>query len=232
MESTEINKGKILIVLPNMPFYRREFFYKLNNSISDNIKIIHGINNSKKILSDNKPYKGLNLVGQKVLSLRILNLTISWQIGLITYFLKNWPDKIVIMLHTGRVNQLLLLLFCLLTKKKYVIWGSCYQRVELSNAINKLKHRIKFFFEKRSSSYIVYGNKAKKYLIDSGYDKSIYVAQNTINVERIISKLKNSTSFNKSNFQLIYFGALTKTKKLETLINCIVKLKKVIVIFI
>ncbi|MFW6009605.1 MAG: hypothetical protein ACOCP8_10115, partial [archaeon] len=197
-------KEKIVLVIPVLPKYRHEFLQKVNERLKKSNKeliIITGTNNRKKEIKELTSKYSYQVIKEKTVGVKILNINLNWQVNLIKDTLSFKPKKVLIMLHTGKINYMILLFILKFSRIPYIIWGSGYKRVDLNSRLLRFKHFIKSIFEKTADGNITYSNYFATQLIKKGYSKEkIIVAQNTIDVEKIIKN--KSTIKIERNYEL------------------------------
>lgn len=220
----------IALVLPTLPSYRFDFLRLVKDQLKQkNKKIVLfvGTNVKNKDLREINNELDVKIVRSKTVGFKIFNLNLNWQKSLISSVIKSKPEKVVIMLHTGKINYLLLLTILKVKGTPFIVWGSGYRRVDLKSSILNFKHRIKAFFENLSSGYITYSEYFARKLKEREYNSNkIIVAQNTIHVESIVKK---NLDFSGRKYKKIYFlfvGALIPQKRLENAIYACRELQK------
>ena len=115
---------------------------------------------------------------------------------------------------------------CKVTKKKVALWTHGIYGNE-----RRLKHFIRRLFLSTADIIFLYEKRAKDILKDYGFpDNKLQVVYNSINLEEQ-TKVYNSIDFDKSNsendcFNVLFFGRLTKLKKVDLAINAIIALNK------
>jgi len=216
------NKVKRIILLePVIAQYRNDFFRSLYRQLKKEgieLLIITGQNRSTKVINEviNPDYKVEYI---KTISINFFGFFLKWQIGLIPKIIKYKADSVIIHYISGNINYNVLLLFLLIRNKKYILWTSSWERQDLKGLKLLMKTKVKSFFTKMSYAYITYDTRKAKQLMASGYsEKKIFIAQNTINVEKII---KNINPVNKGYeiTRFLFVGALIKQKKLDIAID-------------
>lgn len=210
---------KIVFVLPALPKYRHDFLVLLYEELkktNHELVIVTGINNWNKVIVEIEEDLPVKVIRCKTAGFKLLNVNVNWQKKFVRSVFAEKPDKVVLMYHTGKLNHSILLLLCLLRGLPFVFWGSGYRRVDLKGMTLKIKHSIKHFFEKRSRGYITYSQYFADILIDKGFDKDkVIVAQNTINVEKILERQELSVKHRNKIFSFLFVGALIPLKRLD-----------------
>ena len=111
-----------------------------------------------------------------------------------------------------------------LRNKKIVYWTHGIYGNE-----NKIKKTIRLIFLNLATDILLYENRAKKILIDHGFDnQKLHVVFNSLdynNQKKIFKHLINNSINSKSaKKRIVFIGRLTKVKKIEMLINAIINL--------
>ncbi len=113
-------------------------------------------------------------------------------------------------------------------KIDYIIWSGSIQKEGRNDSWFRLK--IRKLVIQRAKAFIVYGSKAKEYLINLGAEKSkIFVAINTVDTKFFTERtkiLKESRKKIDNKRHLTYVGYLSSRKNVITLLDCIYKLSK------
>lgn len=227
---------RVVLVLPVLPHYRIDFVNKLSKKLANNdyeLKVVAGSNIGEKLI---KEIKKLNVhhVKSETIGFKLLGFEIQWQKRLFQEVLDYKPDKVVFLYHAGKINYNLLALLLTYKKIPFTIWTSGSGdnkniRNELSNLQLKLKWLFKKFIYNKAHNFISYSNHYASKLVEMGYDRSnIFVANNTINIERIVKKQKKDKidikTNNKKIKHFLFVGALTPQKKLDKAIHVFNKL--------
>jgi glycosyltransferase involved in cell wall biosynthesis len=217
---------KILYIYGNLPAYRKDFFTDLNgNLLSKNIqmKVIYGeIMNKVVRQDDDSNYIKIKLPTQ-ILNLKYLRIT--RMVGLLKQVKKESPQAIIFQFNQTNISQWFVLFYCILKKTPYAIWGCNYTRHDLKKPLVYIRNKIYNFIYKNSSLIIPYGTIYRNYLINTGIsEKKIIVAQNTINIEKIIESSNSDNRKFDSTTHVLYVGAIAPQKKIETSINAVAKL--------
>lgn len=151
-----------------------------------------------------------------------------WQKGAIKLFFKNYSNYIVLGEYFC-LSTWILLILCKFSNKKIYLWTHGWYGNETF-----LKKIVKKIFFSTADGLFLYGNYAKKLMIIEGFDSNkLHVINNSLDYEKQLEIRKNIvetnlfTNYFSNTFPtLIFIGRLTKTKKLEQLINVFQKLNK------
>ena len=149
-----------------------------------------------------------------------------WQKGIVKLALKKYQTYII----TGEfycLSTWLLLLLCKLRRKQTLLWTHGWYGRE-----SKLKKIVKKIFLDLSSDILLYGEYAKRLMIEEGYDANkLHVIANSLSYDAQLEIRKKlvvtniyKEHFRNDNPTLIFVGRLTKVKKIDLLIAAIEKL--------
>jgi len=188
-------RNNIAFVIRRIPHYRAPFyelFIQKNKYL--NIRVYHG--------TSEKQYGGSGLLYASdypfAKKLRALKLgSIIFQNGL---FRNGIINKYQLVIFEGRVSMLSSILILLIRKtfgKRNIIWTKGWFKEKGNSRINIL---FKKYYLSLADAYIVYGSESKELLEIYNIDKSkITIAQNTVDVQDIMSKKHLNTHENINN---------------------------------
>lgn len=231
-------KKTILILLPTLPKYRNDFFSKLVEISRDKLEIIiiHGDRfRDKNIYYENNDR--FNSIKCNCIERKILGYYLVYQKGLQRLFSLYKPDVVISLFNPGIISYWIVYIRCMFKGIPFVIWSSGYSRHDINDIKLKIRETIYNFFLLHASAHICYGTKYAEKLKNTGILPSkIFIAQNTINVENILSSISRKNKHNKDYYRkvinvgnegtlLLFVGALTKSKNLDKAITSFNKLK-------
>lgn len=223
-----LSMEKIVLILSEIANYRIDFLNQLSDSLEKEGKeliVIRGKNISKKIVNE-KIFANFTILTTETKSIKFLNFDLKWQKKIIKQVLTLKPYKVLMLYNAGNLNYNILLLWLKITGIPYLLWGCGWERDDLKGFKFRFKKWVKSFFINWSSGYITYDTSFAKKLIANAYPENhIFVAQNTINIEKII-KNRNPISKEYDTIKFIFVGALIKEKNLEKAINSFYNLHK------
>ncbi|NMC98146.1 MAG: glycosyltransferase family 4 protein [Bacteroidales bacterium] len=225
---------KILFILPSLPEYRKDFFEKLENVIGGEYKL--SVAYCKKISILKKiHFVNSNLfqsIGFEGFLLNLFKYRIMWIKGLFKYVFYSKPDLTIILFNSGIINLLFVQINLKLTKRKYLLWSCGHKRSELTGVKLKFKNFINNYFNRLATGHISYGSVYAGELIKKGIPENrVFIAQNTLNVEKILEK--NAQNKYKARLQLklpedfnifIYVGAIIPSKNIIDLLQIFQKI--------
>ena len=158
------------------------------------------------------------------------NNKISWQRSIIK-LLFNKKYTVFLMLAESRNLTIYVLLFLLrfFPNKKIYLWTHGLYGKE-----SKTETKLKLWIYRHSTGVFLYGNYAKKLLIQKGFPANkLFVIHNSLFYERqkaIRDNIKPSNiytdHFSNNNPVIIFIGRLTKVKRLDMLIDAVTLLKQ------
>jgi glycosyltransferase involved in cell wall biosynthesis len=133
---------------------------------------------------------------------------------------------VIILFSPGNISFWLIQLYAYYRKIKIGLWSNGSVRKEITGIKRKIRGLFLNFFLFRAKVHICYSTRYKKELLALGIDESdVFVAQNTINVEKIISfcaENKRDPAGEYINFLSV--GVLIRDKNLDTAIRAISQL--------
>lgn len=209
---------RIAIVLPTLPTYRKDFFELLNQSFLTKdmeFVVFHGTTTTKMVKSsDNNQFKELCFETKEN---KYGGYTITYLKGMLPAIKNYKPDGVVFLFNPAIFSFWSVLWCCRRRKIPYAIWSCGYVRPELSGIVKQLRESLLYQVLRKAKIHICYGHLYKQYLLSKKIlPRNIFVAQNTINVEKILYQ-NFSPEFSRvqGHIKVLYVGALIKNKKLE-----------------
>ncbi len=219
---------KLTILNPTFPAYKREFFENLNIQLKKKnveLSVLYGSSFFKKTVRtiENPSYQAIPL---EAIEYNLLGFRIAWWKNLLRNIRQINPDIVIINFNPGNLALWLVQFYCYLHKIKVGIWGCGYIRDEISGLKRTVRGIFSDFFLKRADVIICYGTRYKKQLIIKGLkEKKIYVAQNTINIEKIFARdFERENSISRNTYNILFVGALITEKNLDLTIKAVARL--------
>jgi len=138
------------------------------------------------------------------------------------------PDIIVSEGGANTVNNFPIFLYCMLFRRKYIIWDLGKGFANFGNSpMRRLYMRLYIFLLKHADYIFGYNTLSKKYFLSLGFDESkVIILNNTVDTRKI-KRIKSgyipsipdelSMHVSKGYTFLIYVGALVKSKNIEDL---------------
>lgn len=215
---------KICCIFNYGPHYRYPIYKKMTENFNVNFyfgdKLLENENIKKIEYKQLKGFKG-------EFSVKIYSHFIVWR-KLMTLLFKNYDIYIL----TGRtriINQWFFLLLARLMNKKTYNWWHGFAP---GQQLNRLRYYKEKFFFSLFTGHLIYGDKAREYMIDLGFPSNkMTTIYNSLDYDKSLAhrkiNLKSSiytNHFKNENPTLLFIGRLTKVKKLEMLIQAHKKL--------
>jgi glycosyltransferase involved in cell wall biosynthesis len=218
---------KLLILHSILPAYRKDFFELLNRQLLKKdieLTVMHGTSHFKQINSDTDPkYPAVPMLTKEF---RFFGYRIVRWKGIFGKLRSLKPDMVIILFSPGNLTFWLVQLYCYLYKIKVGIWSNGSVRKEITGIKKKIRGMFLNFFLFRARFHLSYGSRYKKELLAMGIKKSkIFVAQNTINVEKILSFCESRKREPSSGyFTFLSVGVLIKDKNIDLAIRAFSRL--------
>lgn len=210
--------------------YRLTFYNKLNKFSSDTEWIIyHGI----KKTEDGRPAYtgkvGFENIGLVESQYRLGPFTLVIHKGLMREIKKFDPDMIIIQSITGNLSYRRVVNWASNNHKVIINWTCAWDRGLAKGGLLKFKNMLVSTFFRRGHAFLTYSNKAIKYVVDRGVDKSkVSVCYNGIEIDDMIRNEKEIIAESviiadkhllKNNVVFLYVGGLLEEKKVGLLID-------------
>lgn len=217
---------KIIVVLPTLPNYRRDFFNVLSARLAENdmeLTVFHGSTKKRLIKEiEDKEFKSLSF---KTSEKTLKGFTVTTIKGLKKEVAKSSPDCVITLFNPANVSLVSVLLYCLRNRIPYALWSCGWIRPTPNRNLTGIRERFLSYFEKRATAHIAYHSMRKKYLVGKGIDAdSVFVAQNTINTE-VIMQSYDLKEVNEKRFgdklKVLFVGGLTRGKHLKEAMNVV-----------
>lgn len=223
---------KIVYLYGGMPAYRKDFFCLLSKKLEQKghtLKVLHGVRDKNDSLQLNANY-GFDAMSfpiktwYKKGALQIVRFP-----GMVKAFKKEKPDVYVLQFHVAKLTYWRLYWYAKRHHIPYITWDCNYQKPELNGAQVGIRTRLVNKTDMDAAICLTYGTKLKKELISLGKDeKDVVVAQNTINIEKIIDERSSFCSNRDYNhpIHVLFVGLVKSRKYLETAIAAMADLIK------
>ncbi|MEM6718257.1 MAG: glycosyltransferase family 4 protein [Bacteroidota bacterium] len=227
---------KTVILYRVVQNWRAPFFDLLNKEEDLDVAVWHGPDfPNSKVISTKKSYafKRKKLISFK-LRFKSSNGEVLMPFSPFLFFaliFKN-PSVIISEGASNLPNALQGFLYAKIFRKKFIWWslGKIKNR-EFGKTRSKLDSIVQFI-EKRADAIISYSSRGKEYFEYVGVkEEKIFTAVNVVDTKKIIANLKNieaQTDIEPYNspyeFTLLFVGALTKEKSIDTLLHALSKL--------
>lgn len=230
-----MHKVKIIFFQPYIANWREEFLirFKENTLNEYEVEILTGYhdkqksNNSKRVVSNiaDKILYSLN----KNVSFKKQNYPIYFSPGLLFELIKRKPDVVITEGEINFFNNILIALYSLIFRKRYLWWSLGKVRNRKVNLINKVFSIPMTFLIKQSSYILARNTLAKEYYLKKGYkNNKIVLVPNSMDDRKIKKLQSQNNQFNMNTNNVLFIGSLIKEKKVDQLIYVINDLKEVI----
>lgn len=182
---------KIVYIYGTLPAYRKDFFRLLSEKLRQDghsLKVLHGmkskneslqLNNDAEFETESFPIK----TWYENSTLQLVSFP-----GMVKAFKKEQPDVFVLQFHVSKLTYWRLYWYAKLHHIPYITWDCNYQKPDMGGGKKTLRTILVNKTDMGASVCLTYGSRLKNELIRLGKDeKDVVVAQNTINIERIIA---------------------------------------------
>lgn len=218
----------LTILNPTFPAYKREFFKNLNTQLREKgveLTVMYGSSFfKKKVRTISDP--GFTAIPLEAVEFNLFGFRIAWWKKLMRNIRKVRPDIVIINFNPGNLALWIVQFYCYMHGIKVGIWGCGYIRDEISGIKRNIRGAFSDFFLRKAHVIICYGSKYKRDLINAGINENkIFIAQNTINIERIFSlDFDRSASISADTYIILFVGALISEKNLDLAIRAVARL--------
>ena len=216
---TQMNK-KVVILERIFPLYRKPVFDLIGQKVE--LKVLHGRNNSG-VESISTGYSDLI---PSFLYTRNETNVLLFPLRKIRQFK---PGIVICDFALGILNLLFILVFCKLSKIKFVFWSHGYNRKTGFHPEKRLVDKYRLFLLKAADANIVYGQSDKQMLQKYLGKEKVFVAQNTIDTSTFIEirkRLEVEGCINikqrlgiRHTHNLVFISRMLRDKKPEILIT-------------
>ena len=211
------------------PSYRKELWKNLLSSSKIDFHIYFSDDNHRGIGSSSLE---LGFTREEIKKLHLIkNRSIGdllwWQKGILKTLINEDCDVVVFLGDMKILSNWIGILICKFKRKKICFWSHGIYGNEKG-----FKKYMRLFFLSLADDLLLYGNRAKNILIQNKFSQDhLHVIHNSINLKeqtkvyQKLLKIKKHEKKQKFN-NLIFFGRLTKVKKVELLIPVLFKLNQ------
>lgn len=218
----------LTILNPTFPAYKREFFENLNTHLSEKqieLTVIYGSSFfKKKVRTISNPR--YNAIPLDAVEFNFFGFRIAWWRKLFWNIKRIKPDIVVINFNPGNIALWLVQFYCYLNRIKVGLWGCGYIRDDIKGIKRNIRGVFSNYFIRKADIIITYGSRYKNNLVEAGIDeKRIFIAQNTINIERIFDlDFLIEPDISSDIYKILFVGALISEKNLDLAIKAIARL--------
>lgn len=222
---------KLLCLYQVMFQYRVGTYDAISQLPGVDFELWHGkdVPNSKK-----KNYKGEVRFKHKQLSTVHLPFKTNNGEGSMPYFpflffrlIKKNPDVILTEGASSLLASSVAYIYCKLFRKKIIWWTMGGLKGRVHKGIRAFLQGWISHMERNSDAVFAYSTQAKAYLLTEGVrDNKIFVGVNVIDTSKRQAEILNHPVEKAPGFNLVFVGAINKTKRLEVLVDAVAQLKK------
>lgn len=222
----------VLYLYDNYPSYRKDFFSQLNSTIQEEgnqFGFYYG-SGSKNINASQQETDSPFLVKAFPIKERYIGplILVSFK-GFKKEFKNYKPDVVVLQFHVAILTYWWVYFYLKRHHIPFIIWDCKYTRDTLRGTLMKFRNKLVDFTFKKAAACITYGTVFRDYLLKLGRKpEEIFVAQNTINIEKIIEHRSANCGERRFNhpLRLLYVGALLDRKLVDSSIIAVEHLIK------
>jgi len=225
--------NKIIFFQPYIANWREEFLIRFIDDTKDifEVEVLTGYHDSKKIISSNR--KSSKIVDKVLYSLN-KNIKFKKQYypiyfspGLFFELVKRRPDVIVTEGEINIFNNILISLYSILFRKKYLWWSLGKVRNRKENILNLIFNLPMNFLIKHANFILARNSLAKEYYLNKGYnDEKIILVPNSMDDNKIKKYMSSKNTYNLETNNILFIGKLIKEKNVDLLIDVVNDLSK------
>lgn len=205
---------KVIYIYDSLPAYRNIFFKCLAKSLNeDNIdmKVFCGNLKGQIVHQASESDFSLKRFKTKIINLKFIQP--AYFPNLMDEIKKERPDAVIMQIHPAILTYWKILNYCNNNDIPCGGWDCFYVRPSLHPFFSLLRKLLYKRMYNLMSGYITYGTRFKDYLINNGISPDrIFVAQNTIDVDSIVSNYNERVKSFNSTVRVLYVGALIRPK--------------------
>ncbi len=238
MDTDDVNERKkrsVMIIQRIIPHYRVPLFYALSKLPDVDLLVVHGGESSDPghpVYTGKLPFRTAVARWYKI---SLFGFTAILQPGSLNV-VRSHPCQVVVAEGTFNIlTNLLIALYCRLTRRKFIWWVGGWERPERGRWGRVFMHSYIRLALKPADGLIAYGTVARDYLIQRGASpKKIYLAYNSIDTDDIFA---NFVQFVQEGNRLrrdlklegkkivLSVGALLPEKRVDTLIRAYARVR-------
>ena len=213
---------KVVLVAPYWPSFRDDFAQAFHTSLAEkglDLQLVVGTPKTAKVVKKSALNGSFTTLCDTA-DVGFGKVSAQWVKGLIREIRKAKPDLVIIHPRVAILNFYLLSAYLSLAGIPKVFWDGGFERLDLGGATQKIKRLLKSMQEFRATAFVTYSKNfaAKRKQRNPGVP--VFPAQNTIFVERIAEELELRQP-ESTGLRLVYFGAITRDKKIEKLMDAV-----------
>ena len=220
----------IVYLYDNFPAYRRDFFSLLNKKLQakgHSFDLIY-LESNRESVQTKRTDVDFSATPCQEGSVGVGNL---FQLKFFKSFKKLFksksPDVVVLQFHTAVLTYWWMLLYVKTHRIPYVIWECGYTRDTLKSWLVKFRKALVDKTYKMASVCVCYGTRLRDYIVSIGKNpQDVFVAQNTINVEKLMEN-RSASCLNRiynHPIHFLYVGALIHRKFVMPAVEAVAEL--------
>lgn len=212
---------KAILVAPYWPSFRDDFTRELHAKLAKSgvsLCIVAGTARTSKVVKNSE--SGLDhLLQYETIKIGLGRVSLQWQKDLVKSIRSLKPDVVVIHPRVAILNYYFLSWYLGVIGTPKIFWDGGFERLDLGFFTTQIKRRLKKLQEFGALAYLTY---SKRFAAsrESGTRVEVFSATNTVFVEKIV-KQTNLATPDSSGLRLVYFGAITKDKRLEKALDAL-----------
>lgn len=218
--------NKVYFITNIFPHYREALWREILSNTNFCATIYCSKDNPLSIQEGKIDRESLNSRINNVKGYWLFKKYLIWQSNILKVCLSEQYDSIVFLGEMNILSNWIGALICKLRRKRVFFWSHGFYGNESSH-----KYFFRKLFYKIADEHIVYENRGRRLMIDSGFkSQSVHVIYNSLDYknqklifEKLNKRKKNSFTFFRNNTLpvFIYIGRLIESKKVDQLITAI-----------
>ena len=223
--------NKVYFITNIFPHYREALWREILSSTNFCATFYCSKNNPLSIQEGKFDKESFNLRIKNVKGHWLFKKYLIWQSDILKVCLSEQYDSIVFLGEMNILSNWIGALICRIRKKRVFFWSHGFYGNE-----NSLKFFFRRLFYKIADEHIVYENRGRNLMVNSGFkSQNVHVIYNSLDYkiqkslfEKLNKREKNSFTFFKNNTLpvFIYIGRLIESKKVDQLITAFKNINK------
>lgn len=219
---------KVLYLYDNFPAYRKDFFALLDSKLHEKkMQFAFYYGSQKENASLQETVSSFPIKSFPIVESRVLGIELKRYKDFRKAFKKYNPDVVVLQFHVAILTYWWAYFYMKRHHIPFIIWDCNYTRDTLGSVMVSIRKKFVDFTFKKAAACITYGSVFRDYLKDLGRkEEDIFIAQNTINIESIISHRSKNCSNRRFEHPIhfLYVGALLDRKYVDSAVIAVANL--------
>ena len=219
---------KVLYLYDNFPAYRKDFFALLDSKLHEKkMQFAFYYGSQKENASLQETVSTFPVKSFQIVESRVLGIELKRYKDFRKAFKKYNPDVVVLQFHVAILTYWWAFFYMKRHHIPFIIWDCNYTRDTLGSVMVSIRKKFVDFTFKKATACITYGSVFRDYLKDLGRkEEDIFIAQNTINIESIISHRSKNCSNRRFDHPIhfLYVGALLDRKYVDSAVIAVANL--------